>query len=272
MVNKLLAVIVLYGIRLENSLTFQSINEASKKSNIKLDLIVYDNSPIENTIFNNTNNINIIYKSDYYNSGISKAYNFAAEYATLNDKNWLLFLDQDSKLPSIFFDIVKDSFLKFPQEQLFVPVLKNDKKILSPCKFKYMKGSAFKSIDYGLISVKDKSIFNSGILVSLLTFNSIGGYDERIPLDFSDHAFFHRYKKIYSKIVVMPINIVHELSSFSKDKEIILRRFKQYCFGVKAYSSIESGGSFLFFWTSLRAIKLSLQYKSFDFVKELLKR
>lgn len=271
MTNKVLAVLVLYGIPLEESLTFRTINVALSKKGIRLDLIVYDNSPNKNEVVVESSNLNIIYKKDYSNSGISKAYNFAANFANDMNKDWLLFLDQDSNIPNDFF-IVVDTYLNdFSNEVLFVPILKSGDMTLSPCSFRFMKGSSLKSINHGLIAVKEKSIFNSGIVVSLSAFNNIGGYEERIPLDFSDHSFFNRYKKKYSKMVVMPITIEHELSSFSKDKVTVLRRFKQYCFGVSAYSSIEGGRVGLFFWTSLRAVKLSLKFKSFDFILEFFK-
>lgn len=271
MIDKVLAVLVLYGVSLEESLTYQTILLALKKKNSRLDIVVYDNSPTENDVIIESDNLNIIYEKDYSNSGISKAYNFAANFASGVNKDWLLFLDQDSNIPIDFFDVIDNYIQRFSNEVLFVPVLKKGNMILSPCHFKYMKGSSLKEIQHGLNSVKDRSVFNSGIVINLFAFNSIGGYEERIPLDFSDHSFFARYKKKYSQMVVFPVVIEHELSSFSKDKKSLLRRFKQYCSGVSAYSRIEGGRVGLLFWTSLRAVKLSLKFKTFDFIREFFK-
>lgn len=269
MTNKILVVIVLYGIKLEDSLTYQTLNLSVKESNLIIDLFVYDNSPSYNKVDVQNNNFNIIYKSDITNSGISKAYNKAADYARKCEKKWLLFLDQDSNIPKNLFYVFKESKDKFSSEKLFVPILKQNNTILSPCKFKFMKGSSFSSVLPGILSLANVSVFNSGIFINLNAFIKVGGYDENVPLDFSDHSFIFRYKRWFSNIVVIPIVIEHELSSQSSDQKIILRRFIQYCKGVKAFSSIEGGKGLLFFWTALRAVKLSFQFKNFQYIKIL---
>ncbi|KFF05221.1 glycosyltransferase family protein [Flavobacterium reichenbachii] len=269
MTNKILVVIVLYGINLEDSLTYQTLNLSVTESDSIVDLFVYDNSATCNKINVQNNKFNIIYKSDTTNSGISKAYNKAADYASECQKDWLLFLDQDSNIPKNLFSVFNEFKDKFSNEKLFVPVLKQNNIILSPCKFKFMKGSSFSSVLPGILSLENVSVFNSGIFIDLNAFRKVGGYDENVPLDFSDHSFIFRYKKWFSNIVVIPIVIEHELSSKSSDQTIILRRFIQYCKGVRAFSSIEGGKGLLFFWTALRAVKLSFQFKNFQYIKIL---
>lgn len=262
MINNLLVIIVLYKTKLEDSLSFNSLVKSSdfKKNNISF--YIYDNSPDEDQDVYFFNDIDFFYEKDYENSGISKAYNKAAAYAKSKGKEWLLLLDQDSSIPADFIVKLEESVNEYSGQILFAPILKHNNLILSPCHFKLMKGSAMKLVSPGIRSLKDKSIFNSGILVKLSSFLKVGGYNENVPLDFSDHSFIHRMRNITSEFVVMPIEIDHQLSSFSQNYDVILRRFIQYCQGVLNYHQFEEKSGLLLVWTFLRAFKLSLQFKN----------
>ncbi|RYE13971.1 MAG: glycosyltransferase, partial [Rickettsiales bacterium] len=126
MVNNILAVIVLYNTPLQNSKTFQSILKALKEPGEKLDILIYDNSfssqIIDRSIL--TSNINLSYHHDKSNSGLSKAYNYAATIAEKDHKNWLLFLDQDTTFTSDIFDQYYSAVQNYPTIKLFVPILK----------------------------------------------------------------------------------------------------------------------------------------------------
>ena len=273
MINEIVAVIVLYKTKLEDSITFKSLINLKRNDDQLLNLFVYNNSPeFEQAPIMQLAGVAIRYEKDFHNSGLSLAYNKAAEYADSIKKSWLLLLDQDSELPEDFFYQINKSVAEFSDQSFFAPVLKHEDTILSPCSFKNMKGSALKSIDLGINSLKDKSIFNSGILVKLSFFNAIGGYNENISLDFSDHAFVHRVKKNTNDFVVMPIFINHEFSTFSNDQNVIYRRFQQYVKGIKAYYKYEEKSLYLILWTFLRAVKLTLKYKSFKFIIALAKK
>lgn len=271
MIEDLLIVIVLYKIRLEDSLTFKTVLNSLGTVNNQLSIYIYDNSPESKQDDMLYEGLDIKYLKDYNNAGISKAYNAAADYGRSKNKKWLLLLDQDSDLPIDFFSSINNSISVYPQESLFVPVLKQDGLILSPCRFRFMKGSALKKIEKGIFSLKGHSVFNSGIIIRLSKFYEVGGYNEDIPLDFSDHSFIHRFKKHNKNLVVMPIVVEHQLSGLSNDKDIIFRRFKQYCFGVKKYGETDGGKGWLFFWTLLRAIKLTVKFKEVNFLSEFLK-
>jgi len=270
MIDDLLVVIVLYKITLKESLSFKTLLD-SVSSAQKISLYVYDNSPSKSADKLLYNNVSVKYVHDQNNGGISKAYNSAAKYAALQGKKWLLLLDQDSSLPVGFLDKIQNDIVKFPNENLFVPVLQQNNLILSPCKFRFMKGSALNKINAGIFPLEGHSVFNSGIIIKLSEFSKVGGYDENIPLDFSDHCFIHRFKKHNKNVVVMPVSIEHELSSHSNDKGVIFRRFNQYCFGVKRYAETEGGGGWLFFWTLLRAIKLTLKFRDLAFLEVFFK-
>lgn len=267
MVNKLFAVIVLYGIKLENSPTFSSLVELASTTVDPINLMVYDNSPVLQSFTKNFPNLKMVYVSDNSNPGISKAYNIAAQYALEHKKEWILLLDQDSTLPVNFFELIKRSIDENQSQVLFAPILQQNGMILSPCKFHFMKGRNFRSLERGLMPLKNVSIFNSGMVVNLGAFFEVGGYNEKIKLDFSDHCFIHRIKQRYSHFVVTSVVIEHELSSHTSDKDKITRRFVQYCEGVKSYSDNIGNSVFLFLWTFLRALKLSIRFKDVTFLR-----
>lgn len=265
MLDKVLIVIVLYKSKLEDSSTFRTLRASLRHFSLKVDLYVYDNSPSVRPDVQFPE-FNIIYNVDGSNSGLSKAYNAAAAYGKNNRKEWLLLFDQDSNLPADYIEVMLKSVTKYSTHSFFVPILKQHELILSPCKFRFMKGSALRSIGYGPMNFLNVSVFNSGILVRLKLFYEAGGYNEQIQLDFSDHYFVSQVKKVENELVVLPIVIQHELSSHTNDEEKITSRFSQYCVGVRAYGKAKGGAPLLFLWTFLRAVKLSFTYKKPIFI------
>lgn len=265
MLDKLLVVIVLYKTKLEDSSTYRTLKASLAHYCQKTDLYIYDNSPIKNSVATCAE-FNITYFWDKGNSGISKAYNAAAAHGMNSNKEWLLLFDQDSNLPVDYVEVMLRSVMKYDDHSLFVPVLKQEELILSPCKFRFMKGNAFKTIEEGPMSFLNISVFNSGILVRLALFSVAGGYNEEIRLDFSDHYFISQVKKFQNEFIVLPVVIQHELSTHTNDEAKITARFRQYCVGVRAYGKVAGGRAYLFLWTFLRAAKLALTYKKFIFI------
>jgi GT2 family glycosyltransferase len=265
MTGKLLAIIVLYKVNPLDSPTYQSLLLAVKAVNSVLDLIIYDNSP-ESVFINNESLLNITYIADCKNSGISKAYNIASRIALERNKEWLLLLDQDSIMPNNFLEVLINSIKHNSSQVVFAPILKQNNIILSPCKFNLMKGRAFKNLNYGSLPIKNIAILNSGMCVNLKAYLQIGGYNENVNLDFSDHYFINQVRKKYSSVFVIPAVIKHELSSNSPNEETVFRRFNQYCIGVKAFLKSEKSYNILFFWTFLRGVKLFVRYKKMKYL------
>ncbi len=270
--ENILAVLVLYKTKIEDSPTFISLNEALVDSGKFLDIYIYDNSP-ESYLKDGEwsyGNMRINYVNDTLNSGISKAYNAGAKIALAKGKKFLLLLDQDSQFPKNYFDILQAMCAKFPTHKMFVPILKEKDLILSPCKFKFKKGSALRSVKCGALSLDGLSVFNSGLMINLKAFINIGGYSEKIRLDFADHYFVGCFKQLYKECVVLPITVGHSLSSFDLNRERQKRRFSIYCQGTRNYVSVEGGYFQLLLWNFLRALKLSVLLKDVNFIKILI--
>lgn len=268
---KILVVITLYKLTLSSSKTFLSLCESVRNSipaSFSCSFYVHDNSASHTYVQENINEGIHIYRSNSSkNVGISQAYNQAYAYAIQEGYDWMLFCDQDSTFPIHSLSTYEAATREYPDVSLFVPILRSGSTIISPCSFNNYRGRVLASLSPGKVAIANLSAFNSGLFVSTTFFGQIGGYDERIPLDFSDHAFLHRVRQHISHMVVLPIHIEHEFSGLSKDYTKALSRFRQYIEGTRLFSKYVGGRFWLTLWTLLRSIKLSIIYRRISFIK-----
>jgi len=269
--NNLLVIIVLYKEKLTESETYRSLNSASLLHKIKLNLFVYDNSPKPYCKSLNNNLISLEYKHDKLNSGVSKAYNLGAKFANDNGKKFILLLDQDSYLQSDFLIKIDNIISKDKDCKIFAPYVYEKKTdiLISPSKFRCFIGSLLK-LDFGRENLKlhNRSVINSGLLIDVDFFKLIGGFDERIYLDFSDHEFIYRVSKKVDEIGLIPSRIYHSLSAFEKvEVSNRLFRFETYFVGGFIFSC-KIKKKFLFLCISfVRSLILFFRFKNFQFVK-----
>lgn len=236
MVNHLLAVIVLYNLPLQNSKTFQSILISLKESNEKLDILIYDNSYYSQVVDMDTisSNLKLTYYHDKNNSGLSKAYNYAAKIADKHHKYWVLFFDQDTSFTTNIFNQYNTAIQNNPTIKLFVPILKlKNQQIFSPCRYKFKRGFLLKNIIPGIYKLSNLSPVNSGILVYLDAFNEVGGYNNKVRLDFSDFQFIERYKKYYTNFCVIDAVGIQDFSNNEQDVQKLNSRYAFFCEGAK---------------------------------------
>lgn len=262
--DEVLAVLVLYKCTLLDSETFRSLNASLEIENKHLTMLVYDNSPIG--LYDKPDfcigNIKVHYISDPSNPGVSKAYNVGADYAYSKDKKWILLLDQDTTFPEntvySYIDHIRN------QELIGVPILLSGSSCISPCKYRYGKGYIWRQYKLGIVDFKSKSLLNSGMLIPLSLFFEVGGYNEKIKLDFSDHYFVDCVKKKYVYFNVLNIVCNHELSVSDKDGEKNILRFESYLKGAYEYrKNINSIPFYLIIL--LRTLKLTLRYKTLSY-------
>jgi rhamnosyltransferase len=236
-VHGILAVVVIYNSRIEESETLNTLNKSLESTSDYLDVVVYDNS-LDSDLVNGSvfrkGFLNIHYFHDASNPGVSKAYNIAASYGEFLEKSWLLVLDQDTSFPvdtfSKYISAVKNNFAL----KLFVPVLKlADGRILSPARYWCKRGFGLKRISLGLHEFNHLSPLNSGMLISLDAFTAVGGYDERVRLDFSDFMFIERFRKRFSEFFVVDVVGVQGFSDEERNVGKLNERFGWYCEGAR---------------------------------------
>jgi len=266
--KNILGLLVLYESPLQESETFRSLNKSLVVLNERFDVLVYDNSPspLYDKSFFSIGNFNVHYLSDITNPGVSKAYNTGAKLALAMDKKWMLLLDQDTVFPVNAVTI----YMKYSNDvvkMLGAPLLMSGNSVISPCNYRLGRGTALKTVpNVGKMKLKGLSLLNSGLIIPLSLYDSVGGYNEQIALDFSDHYFIDNVKKSMSEFCLLNIKCRHELSSSERNVRNALKRFEFYLKGAKEYSKNNNfiGISIIVF---LRTIKLSFNYRSFCFLR-----
>lgn len=271
--DQCLAVVVLYKTSIADSATLASLSKSLERVGGKMDLLVYDNSPDYNSGIGNISfRWKIYYIGNPSNPGISTAYNSGFCLAKEAGKRWLLFLDQDTSFPINTFEVYALAVQKHKAHHLFAPILVSGGGVRSPCNYKLMRGSPMKVVGAGVLGLRGKSLLNSGLLVSLHAFSLAGGYNEKIPLDFSDHDFIRRLANKQKEAIIINLTCGHSLSTdHSSDRHSVMRRFETYWQGgiVSANGLVDA--TFLRFWGAIKGIKYFLRCKDIKFIRILLR-
>ena len=100
-IPKIVVVIVLYQQRFSQSPSFDLLMKAVKEK--KIQLVVYDNSPVKQLEPLLEQDKDISYYHDPSNPGLATAYNYALNHAQQNIR-YFVTLDHDSQLTATYFD------------------------------------------------------------------------------------------------------------------------------------------------------------------------
>ena len=232
-----IGVVVLYNLKIEESETIISLDRSLENASMMMDLVVYDNSlesDRESGSIFTYGCFRVHYFHDDTNPGVSKAYNFAASYANSLKKSWMLLLDQDTSFPV---DAISTYILALKENstvKLLAPLLRiADGRIISPSRYCCKRGFGLKQISLGLHSFKGISPVNSGMLINLEAFAVVGGYNEKVKLDFSDFQFIERFKKRFDLFCVVNVVATHAFSNEETSVEKLNERFGLYCDGAR---------------------------------------
>lgn len=263
--DNLLVVIVLYEKKPEHSQSYISLRVALDELSVaKTDILIYDNSPESVTV----DDENVVYVHDPRNSGVSYAYNEASKHARRTDKKWMLLLDQDTTLEKAFLEEAIKATGTHPDSVAFVPRMLDAKGLLSPFLFRMGRGHRIGECAGVLPLIKYRFI-NSGLLVRHSAFVAAGGYDERIPLDFSDIAFGERLwrRRVTDHFVVLNASLHHVFSdNESNSAEKALHRFRLFRNGALAMGKGSTGSRIIYlFHTFIRAGRLCAKYRDLRF-------
>ncbi|MFM5068830.1 glycosyltransferase [Aeromonas veronii] len=254
----LLIVIVLY----EKKISEISFLNKIKNSNTNIDILIYDNSFDPQVC----KGLNLTYYHDPSNPGVSTAYNYAFSYANENNKSAVLLLDQDTSFePDSIYNYLS-MYNKYGDLYIYAPIITDafKNKVYSPSYMKNFVGkvSSFSEVKYKEVyEISNKSIINSGLLIPIKIFNKIGGYNDKIKLDFSDVFFIEKYRSINDTVILINCYIRHNLSgdeglNFNAE----MKRFPYYCNGaIELSKSLKVKTT----WTVVRrTISLVSKYRS----------
>lgn len=264
-IKDILFVIVLYKKKPEECPVFDGVTRLSNELLMDLSVFVYDNSPEPSLI-----NDKLIYKHDPANSGVAKAYNEAFLEANKLAKKWMMLLDQDTHFETSFIESLPAAIQKYPETVAFVPKLSDEFSLVSPFRWHMGRGkriAAFKA----KLDLKEFRFLNSGLLISADAFKNVNGYDETIPLYFSDIAFGEKLMKITDHFVVIDVRLRHSFSASEKiSKRAALHRYRYFCLGAFAMGHKFGSYPLYYFRALLRGLNLSMRYKTVSFLKTFL--
>lgn len=233
----LLLVIVLYKQPLWESNSFKTLI----KDNFDLPLFIYDNSPLPQHRQDEFG-ANVKYVSDISNPGLSFANNRAADYAKSMGYNWMLLLDQDTLFPPHIIEEYLKAVEQNPDIKLFVSPMKLDKGLyMSPVKVRFHIARPAKTTPQGIVSLKKYAPIDSGQLINVNALHEVGGYNEKVPIDFCEYQFHRRLLKKYNVFFVLQTPCHQEFSNEIQNAEQKLKRYEIFC---KCLKNCEKDGFF----------------------------
>lgn len=268
--NKFLILIVLYECKVKDSLSYTSLLKSSEYlSNSKL--ILWDNSPLLQNVKNADCFKNVEYVHAAGNISLSKIYN---SVITENEGyDYMIILDQDSSFSCHYFKKLNKAIIKHPSINLFLPIVKSDRTIVSPGNYKLFKGSYWNKEQYGVIYAKNIIAINSGMVINFNYLkNTYKGYDERLRFYGTDTFFMFEYSKDNNVLFVIDYVFKHASAllerSESIDKQII--RLNDLFFSWKITNEGKRFALMLInLYILIRIFKLVIKYKNLRYVRLL---
>lgn len=268
-INNAIVCVVIYNIKITNAAFYKSFIAA--KYSIETTLVIYDNSLERDDSANKfPKGYNIIYEHNPLNGGVADAYNFAGKLCSDQKKDWVILFDQDTQINDSYFIDLFEAIDLNGKVKLFCPQTKSNDILISPSSFRFGRSWVSSQTNLGLTNTKQKTLINSGLAVCIQEFLKLEGYTTSLPLDFSDHYFFYKYKKTNDYFFLLKTINYHELSSLNElDLKSTFNRFKIYYKGAVAFRNYIQN-DFVLFWAFLRAIKLSIKFKKHQFLTHAL--
>ena len=226
------AVVVLYRMSPKESPALESLMDARAELPAKageVSILVWDNSPEAHSPGSLDDGIE--YLHDPRNLGLANAYNRALERAIRDGSDWLITLDQDTRVPRNYlvrFAAAALRCLNRPDVAAIVPYIVAGKKRLSP--YRFALGAFPQWYPPGFCGIPKQPVFafNSGAMLSVAALRQTGGYDPYFPLDHSDTAVFHNLhrhgKRVY---IVGDLELHHDFSMLDIRHRMSVERYRR---------------------------------------------
>lgn len=259
-------IIVLYKVHANDSTSFNCL----KKQLTDEKILFYDNSPESDKTISSDDNI--VYISDKTNPGVSKAYNEGVKVLKSMDCEWVILLDQDTFLPDNFISVYIDAIMS-EKSKLYCPSVKLMGRdfFISPGPIRIKRVVAKGKKYTGFLSLQKYTAINSGLLIYLGAFEECGGYNENVPLDFSDFQFFDNFSRYNDIFLTVDIELEQDLSGAKCGFDSLYSRFKIYCYCASKCSKRNFIDKLQYFYIVFgRAVLLSLRTRKINFIKPVI--
>lgn len=224
------------------------------------DIMIYDNSPTPiNEKYGNTH---IHYFHDASNSGVSAAYNKGAAFARMKGKSHILLLDQDTYFEKDYLRKLEKIITTNPETGLITPiVLYDENRPFSPVKIGYFKPKGVR-LQPGAYSLSQYIPVNSGACISLKAFDTVGGYNTNLLLDFADFDFFKRLCKEVPTFILADSIARQQFSNKETNQDALIQRFKIYIHDAKQFNRQSN----IFFPVLRHTLALTIRTRSLKFI------
>ncbi|MBE6312749.1 MAG: glycosyltransferase [Bacteroidales bacterium] len=209
MINSLQIIIVLYKAHLEDSDSYRTLMQNVNRLHVRWNLMIYNNSA---DILIPQGDYKLIVPEE--NRMLAGAYNEALKEAAANGCDWLLLLDQDTRITENYIEALNHFFSLETKVCAAFPVLENKNLYLSPHAYSPFWGPWFstRKLNYGMVKNKYVSAFNSATVFSVSDIESIGGFPEDFPLDMLDTCVCYRLSRSGKSFFVLNCVLQHDLS------------------------------------------------------------
>jgi GT2 family glycosyltransferase len=210
----ILAIIVLYKCKIEDSPAFRSLcSAAAYCPEAELKILVFDNSPepLPKPILP----ASVLYVSMATNEGLAGPYNQALMTACREGFEWLLTLDQDTILPNDFLaDMIAIALRQQRDESVaaIVPQLTSGAVALSPVNVHWLHSRA---VPRGFTGLNSSEVYalNSAALLRVTALRELGGFSTEFWLDQLDLWLHHQLYRAGKRVFIAGnVQIEHKLS------------------------------------------------------------
>ena len=254
-------ILVIYNQPIERSSSYATFKD-------QLSILVADNSTTQE--LRNNNRRQVEQDGNFYldmkgNQGLSKAYNQAISWIQQKEQKscFVLIMDDDTIFGNDFLQKATQE-MNSKQADVYVPIVKAEKQILSPCT---IHNGRIKAI-HSLLSVHEDTIsaINSGMIVSLNVYQKIR-YNENLFLEYIDHDFIRQLKEHQYSIHILNQQIQQNFSVFENDKTSAKTRFSILKKDLHVFYGKSLSQRFLYrsiLWK--RKLRAVIQYKDLSIV------
>jgi GT2 family glycosyltransferase len=173
----------------------------------------------------------VIYHHDPSNPGVAGAYNRAAEIAACNGSQWLITLDQDTRVPEdylIRMAAAAQRSIGYAGVGAVVPQIAAGRKLLSPHHLAF--GALPRWFPSGFQGIPSEPVFafNSGAMIRIDALEQIGGYDTQFSLEYSDTAMFRKLHQYGKRVGISgDIQLRHEFSLIEMNRLLSAERYRR---------------------------------------------
>jgi len=248
---KTYAILVVYNRKLEETEGFETL-----KAHKEITAVVCDNSTTDLGNREAAEANGAFYIDMEGNKGLSRAYNKALDLIERIDPAMagvVIFMDDDTFFPEHYFEEVEYKCAAYPA-QIFLPVVVDQRGILSP--FLLRKNRIARTNDPAAIREEELGAINSGMAVRLDVFRTYR-YDERLFLDYIDHAFMRDMHRQKRPMAILDAELKQDFSANSDSKEKAAARFRNLAKDAAVYYGASASGRAAYF-AMLTRRKLSL--------------